>query len=89
VIKKSQQGDRSCFSPAFLHRNASNPRELLRKIARTVDHQGVPNSRLVEEESTIAKMYDNKSVAENNSIDVGRFQHASGVGVGCPETMPL
>jgi hypothetical protein len=40
--------------------------------ARTVDHLGVPNSRLVEEESSIAKLYNNKSVAENNSIDVGK-----------------
>jgi hypothetical protein len=41
-----------------------------------VDHQGVPNSRLVEEKSSIAEMYDNKSVAENNSIDVGTYMRS-------------
>jgi hypothetical protein len=34
-----------------------------------VDHPGVPNSELVKENDEMAEMYDNKSVAEQNSFD--------------------
>jgi class 3 adenylate cyclase len=36
-----------------------------------VDHPGVPNSTLVGEHTTMAKLYKNQSVAEQNSVDVG------------------
>ena len=36
----------------------------------TVDHQGVPNSRLIEENPTLASLYRNRSVAEQNSVDL-------------------
>ncbi|CAB9497323.1 cyclase soluble subunit alpha-3 [Seminavis robusta] len=35
-----------------------------------VDHQGVPNTVLIEEESPLAARYQNKSVAEQNSVDL-------------------
>ena len=48
-------------------------------LIHDVDHPGVPNTRLVEERAPVAAMYKNKSVAENNSIEVGTFPYeASG-----------
>jgi hypothetical protein len=35
-----------------------------------VDHSGVSNGQLIKEGTEISKLYDNKSVAEQNSIDV-------------------
>ena len=35
-----------------------------------LDHPGVPNFTLVKEEAEVAKTYDNKSVAEQNSVDI-------------------
>jgi class 3 adenylate cyclase len=37
-------------------------------LIHDVDHTGVPNAQLVAEEAPVAKMYNNKSVAEKNSI---------------------
>ena len=39
-------------------------------LIHDVDHPGVPNSQLVEEESEIAKIYRNQSIAEQNSVDI-------------------
>ena len=39
-------------------------------LIHDVDHQGVTNSVLVAEKSPVAAMYENKSVAEQNSITV-------------------
>lgn len=39
-------------------------------IVHDVEHEGVPNSTLVEEATFLATKYHNKSVAENNSIAV-------------------
>ena len=36
----------------------------------TADHSGVPNATLVKEEHPLAAKYENKSVAEQNSVDV-------------------
>ena len=36
----------------------------------TVDHQGVSNTQLAEENPDLAKMYDKKSIAEQNSLDL-------------------
>jgi class 3 adenylate cyclase len=51
--------------------------DALTKLAATfaalihdVDHTGLPNARLVEEEAPVAIMYDRKSVAEKNSIAI-------------------
>jgi len=40
-------------------------------LIHDVDHCGVPNSQLVKEHSAVATVYKNKSVAEQNSIDIG------------------
>ncbi|KAL7569745.1 hypothetical protein ACA910_005691 [Epithemia clementina (nom. ined.)] len=39
-------------------------------LIHDVDHTGVPNARLLEENKPLATMYRNKSVAEQNSIDL-------------------
>jgi hypothetical protein len=39
-------------------------------LIHDVDHQGVPNTTLVNERSPIAVLYNNKSVAEQNSLDL-------------------
>lgn len=39
-------------------------------LIHDVDHQGVPNSVLVKEESPLAAKYNAKSVAEQNSVDL-------------------
>ena len=43
---------------------------LLSALVHDVDHQGVPNSQLVQEKCRLADMYKNKSVAEQNSVDL-------------------
>ena len=40
------------------------------KIFFAVDHQGVPNTRLIEENPSLASLYKNRSVAEQNSVDL-------------------
>jgi class 3 adenylate cyclase len=39
-------------------------------LIHDVDHIGVPNSQLIKEEATVAAVYRNKSVAEQNSVDL-------------------
>jgi class 3 adenylate cyclase len=39
-------------------------------LVHDVDHQGVPNSQLIKEKANIAIVYKDKSVAEQNSIDL-------------------
>jgi len=39
-------------------------------LIHDVDHQGVPNAQLVSENTEIAQIYKNKSVAEQNSVDI-------------------
>jgi class 3 adenylate cyclase len=39
-------------------------------IAHDVDHPGVPNNQLVNENTGIANFYQNKSVAEQNSVEL-------------------
>jgi Adenylate and Guanylate cyclase catalytic domain/3'5'-cyclic nucleotide phosphodiesterase len=43
---------------------------VLSALIHDADHTGVPNSRLIEEHASIAAVYMNKSIAEQNSIDV-------------------
>jgi len=43
---------------------------ILSALIHDVDHQGVPNTRLVEEEDNVAIKYDGRSVAEQNSVDI-------------------
>jgi len=39
-------------------------------LIHDVDHTGVPNSQLVKEKAHIAALYKNKSIAEQNSLDL-------------------
>jgi class 3 adenylate cyclase len=39
-------------------------------LIHDVDHPGVPNSQLIDEKTPIAQYYKNKSVAEQNSVDL-------------------
>jgi 3'5'-cyclic nucleotide phosphodiesterase len=43
---------------------------VLSALIHDVDHRGVPNFVLAQEDSRLATVYHNKSVAEQNSIDV-------------------
>lgn len=43
---------------------------ILAALIHDVDHRGVPNNILCQEEKELAAVYDNKSVAEQNSVDV-------------------
>ena len=43
---------------------------ILAALIHDVDHQGVPNTRLVEEEDNLSLKYKGRSVAEQNSVDV-------------------
>lgn len=44
-------------------------------LIHDVDHTGVANGQLVKENSPVAVYYDGKSVAEQNSIDLGSCPH--------------
>jgi len=39
-------------------------------LIHDVDHTGIPNAQLVKEETPLAVKYENKSVAEQNSVDI-------------------
>ena len=43
---------------------------ILSALVHDVDHTGVPNTQLIKEQAGIASVYKNKSVAEQNSIDI-------------------
>jgi 3'5'-cyclic nucleotide phosphodiesterase len=43
---------------------------VLSALIHDVDHSGVPNAQLVSENAEIAQLYKNKSVAEQNSVDL-------------------
>ena len=43
---------------------------VLSALIHDVDHTGVPNTQLVKENPEFAKMYKDRSVAEQNSVDV-------------------
>jgi len=42
----------------------------LSALIHDVDHPGVPNSQLIKEETSLAAVYRNKSIAEQNSVDL-------------------
>jgi len=39
-------------------------------IIHDIDHKGVPNAQLVKEKSNVAAFYNNRSVAEQNSLQI-------------------
>jgi hypothetical protein len=43
---------------------------LFSTMIHDIDHSGVSNGQLIKEGAEVAKLYDNKSIAEQNSIDV-------------------
>ncbi|CAB9514914.1 Receptor-type guanylate cyclase gcy [Seminavis robusta] len=43
---------------------------VLSALVHDVDHTGVPNTTLIKEGSRLAKVYKNKSIAEQNSVDI-------------------
>ena len=43
---------------------------IISALIHDADHPGVPNSQLVKEQSPMAKLYNNKSIAEQNSVDL-------------------
>ena len=43
---------------------------VLSAVIHDLDHPGVPNSQLVKESSSVARMYKGKSIAEQNSVDI-------------------
>jgi hypothetical protein len=43
---------------------------VLAALIHDVDHTGLPNSQLVKEKTRVAQYYNNKSVAEQNSLDL-------------------
>jgi hypothetical protein len=54
---------------------------VLSALVHDMDHSGVPNSRLSQEQDRLAQIYDGKSIAEQNSVDIawgllmdGRFE---------------
>jgi 3'5'-cyclic nucleotide phosphodiesterase len=58
----------------FSHTNSPNP--LPHSVAYSsalihdADHPGVPNSTLINEGDSLAATYSNKSIAEQNSVDL-------------------
>lgn len=43
---------------------------ILAALIHDVDHQGVPNTTLIQEEDTVAQRYKGRSVAEQNSVHI-------------------
>jgi len=43
---------------------------VLSALIHDADHPGVPNSQLIKENASIASVYNNKSIAEQNSVDL-------------------
>jgi len=43
---------------------------VLAALIHDVDHTGVPNQQLIKENASVAAVYNNKSVAEQNSVDL-------------------
>lgn len=39
-------------------------------LIHEIEHSGVPNTQLLQENPTLAHLYKNKSVAEQNSVDL-------------------
>ena len=39
-------------------------------LIHDLDHSGVPNAQLAKENSELSNMYNNKSIAEQNSVDL-------------------
>ena len=65
-------------------------------LVHDVEHQGVSNKQLVDENHSLAGKYDGKSVAENNSLDVAKdllsqdcYSNLRKSMFGDPDSVPL
>lgn len=79
IVSPDDGGDTS--DPAYMHNLhrqtygiASDPLSqfaiVLSALIHDADHQGVPNSTLIKENADIASHYNEKSCAEQNSVDI-------------------
>lgn len=62
--------DENCYTKDITSDSLTQLAVVLSALIHDADHQGVPNAQLVKENQAVAQIYNNKSVAENNSIDV-------------------
>jgi class 3 adenylate cyclase len=65
-----EQAGGSSFANTIASDALSQLAAIFSALIHDVDHTGLPNTRLVEEEAPVAIMYDRKSVAEKNSIAI-------------------
>mmetsp|Transcript_26865 Transcript_26865/g.75436 ORF Transcript_26865/g.75436 Transcript_26865/m.75436 type:complete len:1451 (-) Transcript_26865:178-4530(-) len=75
MLKKLSDFDGAVACEDFRRCIASDPfahfAALFAALIHDVDHPGVPNGQLVREKEEMATLYSNKSVSEQNSIDLG------------------
>jgi 3'5'-cyclic nucleotide phosphodiesterase len=77
IVAPQNLSDNTCDA-SFLHDHTygitSDPLTqfscILSALIHDVDHPGVPNAQLVQEDCQLAKQYKNKSPAEQNSVDL-------------------
>ncbi|KAG7341915.1 GAF and PAS/PAC sensor-containing adenylate/guanylate cyclase [Nitzschia inconspicua] len=74
VILAEQERVDSATSDSYATNIASDPLTqfsiVFSALIHDVDHSGVPNGQLIKEEAHVATLYNNKSVAEQNSLDL-------------------
>ncbi|KAG7363090.1 PAS domain containing protein [Nitzschia inconspicua] len=74
VILAEQERVDSATSDSYATKIASDPLTqfsiVFSALIHDVDHSGVPNGQLIKEEAHVATLYNNKSVAEQNSLDL-------------------
>jgi hypothetical protein len=70
VIIADQQLSRCDYTRAITSDPLTQFAIVISALIHDVDHTGVPNSQLVKEKAHIASLYNNKSIAEQNSLDL-------------------
>jgi class 3 adenylate cyclase len=70
VTTDDEQAGGSGFTDTIASDALTQLAAIFSALIHDVDHTGLPNARLVEEEAPVAIMYDRKSVAEKNSIAI-------------------
>ena len=74
VMMADQEQQESADSGSYMTSIASDPLAqfaiVFSALIHDVDHTGVPNGQLIKEEAHVATLYNNKSVAEQNSLDL-------------------
>ena len=73
-LKANETGDIACHLHNYTHGINSDPLTILAivfsALIHDVDHRGVSNLQLINEDKEMAELYKNKSVAEQNSVDI-------------------